>query len=131
MYITIRQLVVDLYQELYLWILNQELWIPFVLDHSVNYLDQITSSSDNPEQEITGLKDTIPKVQNLLIKYLMLSEKKLKDVTVYKDSKSATPLEVVLDLVWEHFLLQKSEKNILTESWKPFQFSLHLKFLIL
>ena len=130
MSIIMKQQVEDMYQELFLWILNLELWTQFVLDLSVNCSDQTISFSVNPEQETTGLKDTTLKVQNLLIKFLTLSEKKLKDVTVYKDSKSATPLEVVQDLVWEHFLLPKSEKNILIVSWKPFPFSLHLRYLI-
>jgi len=33
----------------------------------------------------------------------MLSEKKLKDATVFKDSKSLTLWEVVPDQEWEHF----------------------------
>jgi hypothetical protein len=38
-----------------------------------------------------------------LTQFLMLSEKKLKDVIAYKDSKLPTLLEEVLDLVWELF----------------------------
>jgi len=56
----------------------------------------------------------------------MLSEKKLKDVTVYKDSKSLTLWEEELDLEWELFWFPKSEKNIQIELWKPSQLS-HLQ----
>jgi hypothetical protein len=38
-----------------------------------------------------------------LTQFLMLSEKKLKVVIAYKDSKSPTLLEVVPDPVWELF----------------------------
>ena len=90
-------------QELFLWILNQVPWIPSELDHSVNFSDQITSFSDKPEPVTTGLKVTILKELNSLTQFLMLSEKKLKVVIAYKDSKSPTPSEVVPDLVWELF----------------------------
>jgi len=93
----------DMSQELSLWILNQVPWIPSEPVHSVNYSDQITSFSDKPELVTTGLKVTILKELNLLIPFLMLSEKKLKVVIAYKDSKSPTLLEVVLDLVWVLF----------------------------
>ncbi len=73
-------------------------------DHSDNYSDQITLSLDKPVQETTGQKATTLKVLNLLIPSSMLLEKKLKDVTAFRDSKSPTPLVVVLDLVWEPFL---------------------------
>jgi len=90
-------------QELSLWILNQVLWIPSEPDHSVNYSDQITSFSDKPEPEITGLKVTILKELNSLIPFLMLSEKKPKVVIAYKDSKLPTLSEEVPDLVWVLF----------------------------
>ena len=61
----------------------------------------------------------------------MLSEKKLKVVIASKVSKSPIPLVVVPDLVWELFLSQKSEKNILTELWKHSQYSHLQKYLIL
>ena len=80
----------DMSQELSLWILNLVPWIPLELVHSVNYSDPIISSLDKPELETTGLKVTILKVLNLLIQFLMLLEKKLKVVIVYKDSKSLT-----------------------------------------
>ena len=80
----------DMYQELSLWILNQELWTLLELDHSVNFSDQIILFSDKLEQEITGLKVTILKELNLLTQSSMLLEKKLKDVIAYKDSKSLT-----------------------------------------
>ena len=93
----------DMSQEPSLWILNQVPWIPSELVHSVNSSDQITSFSDKPEPVTTGLKVIILKELNSLTQFLMLSEKKLKVVIAYKDSKSPTPLEVVLDLVWELF----------------------------
>jgi len=88
-------------QELSLWILNQVPWTLSELVHSVNSSDQITSFSDKPEPVTTGLKVTILKELNLLTQFLMLSEKKLKDVIAYKDSKLPTLLEEVPDLVWE------------------------------
>jgi len=80
----------DMSQELFLWILNQEQWTLLELDHSVNFSDQITSFSVKPELEIIGLKVIILKELNLLTQFLMLQENKLKDVTVFKDSKSLT-----------------------------------------
>ena len=68
-----------------------------------NYSGQITSFLDKPEPVITGLKDIILKELNLLTQFLMLSEKKLKDVIASKDSKSLTLLEEVPDLEWELF----------------------------
>merc|ERR1712072_1023237 len=93
----------DMSQEPFLWILNQVLWTPSELDHSVNSSDPITSFSDKLEQETIGLKDIIPKEQNLSIQSLMLLEKKPKGVIAYKDSKLPTLLEEVLDPVWEPF----------------------------
>jgi hypothetical protein len=101
---TIMKLPVeDMSQELSSWILNQVPWIPSELVHSVNSSDQITSFSDKPEPVTTGLKVIILKELNSLTQFLMLSEKKLKVVIAYKDSKSPTLLEVVLDPVWELF----------------------------
>jgi len=80
----------DMSQELFLWILNQEQWTLLELDHSVNFSDQITSFSVKLELEIIGLKVIILKELNLLTQFLMLQENKLKDVTVFKDSKSLT-----------------------------------------
>ena len=108
--------VVDLFQELFLWISNQEQWIPLELDHLVNFSDQITLFLDRLVLVTIGQKDIILKVLNLLILYLMLLEKKLKDVIASKVSKYATPSVVVLDPVWVHFLSLKSEKNIQIES---------------
>jgi hypothetical protein len=53
----------------------------------------------------------------------MSLEKKLKVVIASKVSKSHTHSVVVLDPVWVPSLSPKSEKNILTESWKLSQFS--------
>ena len=80
----------DMSQELFLWILNQEQWTLLELDHSVNFSDQITSFSVKLELEIIGLKVIILKELNLLTQFLMLQENKLKDVTVFKDSKLLT-----------------------------------------
>ena len=99
---TIMKLPVDvMFQELSLWILNQVPWIPSEPVHSVNSSDQITSFSDKPEPVTTGLKVIILKELNSLTQFLMLSEKKLKDVIAYKDSKLPTLLEEVPDPVWE------------------------------
>src|SRR5690242_9114933 len=57
----------------------------------------------------------------------MSSERKLKDATAYKDSRSPTPSEEELDQEWEPYLSPKSEKNIKTESSKPSQSSHPLK----
>ena len=51
-------------QEPSLWILNQVLWIPSEPDHSVNFSDQITLSSDKLVLVTIGLKVTILKVLN-------------------------------------------------------------------
>jgi hypothetical protein len=102
MFITTKLPEVDTSQELSSWISNQELWIQSEQDLSVNYSDQITSSSVKLEPETIGLKVITLKVLSLLIQSSMLSEKKLKVAIVYKDSKSPTPLEEVLDQEWEH-----------------------------
>ena len=91
--------VVDLFQELFLWISNQEQWIPLELDHLVNFSDQITLFLDKLELVTIGQKDIILKVLNLLILCLMLLEKKLKVVIASKVSKSLIPSVVVLVLV--------------------------------
>lgn len=82
---------------------NQVLWIQLELDHSEISLDQTTLSLVNPELVTIGLKVITPKEQNSSTKFSMLSEKKLKDVIVFRDSKSATLQEEVLDLEWELF----------------------------
>ena len=69
----------------------------------VNFSDQTTSSLAKLELVTIGQKDIILKELNLLIQSLMLSEKKLKDATVFKDSKSLTLWEVVPDQEWELF----------------------------
>ena len=67
MFIIMKQQVVDLFQELSLWISNQEQWIPLELDHLVNFSDQITLFLDKLELVTIGQKDIILKVLNLLI----------------------------------------------------------------
>ena len=69
----------------------------------VNFSDQTILSSAKPELVTIGPKDITLKGLNLLTQFLMLLEKKLKDVIAYKVSKSLTLWEVVLDLVWEPF----------------------------
>jgi hypothetical protein len=93
----------------------------------VSYSDQITLFSDKPEPETIGLRVTTLRVPNLLIQFLMSSEKKLKDVIVCRDSRSPIHLEVVLDQVWEPSSSLKSEKSTLIESWKPSPLSHHPK----
>lgn len=101
MYITMKLLVEDTYLEPSLWTWNQEPWIQLELDHSDNSLDQITSSSDNPEPETTGLRDITLKELNSLTQSSMSLERKLKVVIASKVSKSPTLSEVVPDQVWE------------------------------
>ena len=69
----------------------------------VNFSDQTILSSAKPELVTIGPKDITLKGLNLLTQFLMLLEKKLKDVIAFKVSKSLTLWEVVLDLVWELF----------------------------
>jgi len=87
MYTIMKLLVVDMYQEPFLWILSQEPWTLSELDLSVNFLDQTTLFSDKLVQETTGPRVIILKVLNLLIQFLMLSEKNLKVVIASKVSK--------------------------------------------
>jgi len=82
-----RLLEEDMSQELSWWILNQELWTQSELDLLVSFSDQTTLCLVKPEQETTGLKVITLKELNLLTLFLMLLEKKLKVVIVYKDSK--------------------------------------------
>jgi hypothetical protein len=57
-------------------------------------------------------------VLNLSIPYSMSSERKPKDVIVFKVSKSPTLWVVVPDLVWVPSLSLRSEKSIQIVSWK-------------
>ena len=120
---TMKPPVEDTFPELFLWISNQEQWIQLELDLSVNFSDLTILFSVKPEQEITGPRDIIPKELNSLTQSSMLLEKKLKDVIAFKDSKLPILLEVELDQVWELSSFQRSEKNILTESWRHSQLS--------
>merc|ERR1712195_146833 len=106
-----KPLVEDMFQEPSLWISNQEQWTPSELDHSDNSSDQTTSSSDKLVLVTIGPRDITPKELSLSIQSLMLSERKLKVVIAFKVSKLPTPLEVVLDPVWELFLSPRLEKN--------------------
>ena len=69
----------------------------------VNFSDQTILSSAKPELVTIGPKDITLKGLNLLTQFLMLLEKKLKDVIAFKVSKSLTLWEVVPDQEWEHF----------------------------
>ena len=113
----------DMSQEPSSWISNQEPWTQLELDPSVNSSDQITSSSVKLEPETTGLRATTLKELNSLTQFSMLPEKKLKDVIVFKDSRSLTLWEEEQDPVWEPSSFQKSEKNIPIESCKLSQLS--------
>ena len=85
------------------WILNQELWTQSELDLSDNFSDQTTSSSDKLEPETTGPRDITLKELNSSTQFLMLPERKPKDVIAFKDSRSPTLWEEELDQVWEPF----------------------------
>lgn len=58
----------------------------------------------------------------------MLLENKLKDVIVYKDSKSPTHWEVEQDQAWELSSSPKLDNNIQIGSWKPSPLSHHQKY---
>jgi hypothetical protein len=100
---TTKPLEEDTFQELFLWISNQEPWIQLEPDLSDNFSDQTTSSSDRLELETTGLRDITLKELNSSTQSLMSSERKLKDVTASKDSRSPTLSEEELDQEWELF----------------------------
>ena len=87
MYTIMKLLVVDSYQELFLWISNLEPWTLLELDLSVNFSDLIILFSDKLVLVTIGLRDIILKVLNLLIQSLMLSERNLKDAIAFKVSK--------------------------------------------
>jgi hypothetical protein len=130
MFITMKPLEEDMFQEPSLWILNQEPWTLLELDLSDNFSDLIISSLDKQEPETTGQKDITLKELNLLTQSLMLPENKPKDVIAFKVSKLLTHWEEEQDQEWELSLSQKSDKNIPTELWKLSQLSPHQKFQI-
>jgi hypothetical protein len=80
----------DTFPEQSWWTWNQVPWTQLELDLSVNSSDLTTLSSVNQEQETTGPKDTTLKVLNLSTQFWTSLERKLKDVIVYKDSRSPT-----------------------------------------
>lgn len=118
MYTSMKLPEEDMYQEPSLWISNQEQWIQLELDHSVNSSDQTTSFSDKAVPETTGPRVTTPKELNWSTQSSMLPEKKLKDATASKVSKSLTHWVVEQVQVWVPSSSQKSENNILTELWR-------------
>merc|ERR1712048_1393548 len=114
---TTRPLVEDTSQEPSSWISSQEPWTQLEPDHSVNFSDQTTSSSDKPVLVTTGPRVTTPRVPSLSTPSSMSSERKLKVVIASKVSRSPTPSVVVLDPVWEPSSSPRSEKSTQTESW--------------
>merc|ERR1711920_1008098 len=116
---TTRPPVADTSQEVSSWILSQEPWTPSEPDHSVNSSDQTTSSSDKPVPVTTGPRVTTPKVPSSSTPSLMLSERKPKVATAFRDSRSPTPSVVVLDPEWEPSSSPRSEKSTQTDRWSP------------
>ena len=84
-----------------LWISNQEPWTPLELDLSDNSSDLTTSSSDKVVPVTTGPRVTTLRELNSLTQSSMSPERKLKDATASKDSKSPTHWEVEPVQVWE------------------------------
>jgi hypothetical protein len=99
--------VVDTYQEPFSWTWSQEPWIQSELDHLVNFSDQTTLSSVNPELVTTGPKGITRRVQNSSTQFWTLFVRKLRDVIASRDSRSLTPWEEVLDQAWELYLSQR------------------------
>ena len=97
---TTKPLEEDTFPEQSLWILSLEQWTQLELDPSVNSSDLTTSFSDKVVPETTGPRVTTLKELNSLTQFSMSPERKLKDVTASKDSKSLTHWVVELDLVW-------------------------------
>merc|ERR1712072_376336 len=127
---TMKPPVEDTSQEPSLWILNQEPWTPSEPDHSVNFSDQTTSSSDKPVPVTTGPRVTTPRVLSSSTPSLMSSERKLRVAIASKVSRSPTPSVVVPDLVWEPSSSPRSEKSTQTESWPLSPSCHHQRYLI-
>jgi len=123
MFISTRPQEEDMFPEPSSWILSQEQWTQLELDLLDNSSDLTTSSLDKLEPETTGLRDTTLKELNSLTQFSTSLEKKLKDATASKDSKSLTLSEEELDQEWELSSSPRSEKNTLIESWKLSQSS--------
>merc|ERR1712110_1076639 len=118
---TTKPLVAVTSQEPSLWILSQEPWTPLEPAHSDSSSDQTTSSSDRPVPVTTGPRVTTPKVLNSSTPSSMLSERKPKVATAFRDSRSPTPSVVVPDPVWELSSSPRSEKSTQTDRWSPTQ----------
>merc|ERR1712151_129230 len=116
---TTKQLEAVTSQEPFSWILNQVLWTQSEPDHSDSSSDQTTSSSDRPVPVTTGPRVTTPRVPNSSTQSLVLSERKLRAVTAFRDSRSPTPSVVVPDPVWEPSSSPRSEKSTQTDRWSP------------
>merc|ERR1712003_591234 len=112
---TTKPLVAVTYQELSSWISNQEPWMPSELDHSVSSSDQTTSSSDRLVPVTTGPRVTTPREPSSLTPSLMLSERRLRVVTAFRDSRLPTLSEEVPDPVWEPFSSPRSERSTQTD----------------
>merc|ERR1712083_1220537 len=106
-------------QEPSLWILSQEPWMPSEPDHSVSSSDQTTSSSDRPVLVTTGPRAITPRVPSSSTPSLMSSERKLRAVIAFRDSRSPTPSVVALDQEWEPSSSPRSEKSTQTDRWLP------------
>ena len=101
--ITTKPLEEDMSPELFSWTWNPEPWTQSELAPSVNSSDLTISSSVNLVPETTGPRATTPKELNLSTQSSMLPERKLKDVTASKVSKSPTLSVVEPVQVWEPF----------------------------
>merc|ERR1712228_765939 len=101
------------------WILSQAPWMLSEPDLSVSSSDQTTSSSDRLVLVTTGPRVTTPRVQNSLTPSLMLSERKPKVATAFRDSRLPTPSVVELDPEWEPSSSPRSEKSTQTDRWSP------------
>ena len=67
-------------------------------------LERMTERADyNKLQETTGPRVTTLKALNLLIRFSMLCDVKLRAATAYRASRSHTPSVVVLVPVWVRF----------------------------
>lgn len=83
-------------------------------------------NQDKAEQETTGPRATTQREPNWSTQLWMLSERRRKAVTVFRDFNLHTHWAGALVLVWEHYSSAKSARNTPTESWTLFPLS-HLQ----
>ena len=100
---TMKQLEVDMSQELSSWISNQELWTVLELDLSDNSSDQTTSFLVKLEQEITGQRGIILKEPN--------SSCQITQVEWYDREYSHKPFGLRLDEIYQEGLARFRELN--------------------